>query len=70
MTIAPRVLRPVLLILLSLLGGCFVVRHVSVTEVDRAVDSVQVRTPVKAHLLDGSTVVYRSGVLVAANRLT
>jgi hypothetical protein len=70
MTIVPRVLRPVSLLLLSPLAACFVVRHVSVVEVDRAADSVQVRTPVKAHLLDGSTVVYRSGVLVADARLT
>jgi hypothetical protein len=38
---------------------------VTVVEVERVSDSVQVRTPVKAHMMDGSTVVYRNGVLVA-----
>jgi hypothetical protein len=65
-----RVLRLASLLLLSTLGACFIVRRVSVAEVDRTADSVQVRTPVKAHLLDGSTVVYRTGVLVRAGRLT
>jgi hypothetical protein len=59
-----------LLLLLSTVGACFIVRRVSVAEVDRTADPVQVRTPVKAHLLDGSTVVYRTGVLVGAGRLT
>jgi hypothetical protein len=42
----------------------------SVSEVDRTADSVQVRSPVKAHLVDGTTVFYPSGVLVARGRLT
>ena len=62
--------RPAPLIMLVALSGCIVARKVSVVEVDRASDSVQVRTPVKAHMLDGSTVVYPGGVLVARGRLT
>jgi hypothetical protein len=65
-----RVLRAAPLLLLSAVGACFIVRRVSVEEVDRAADSVQVRTPVKAHLVDGSTVVYPKGVLVHGARLT
>jgi hypothetical protein len=66
----PRALRAASILLLPTLGACFVVRRVSVTEVNRTADSVQVRTPVKAHLIDGSTVVYRKGVLVRGGRLT
>jgi hypothetical protein len=51
-------------------SACFIVHRVSVKEVNRAADSVQVRTPVKAHLLDGSTVVYQNGLTVASGRLT
>jgi len=58
------------LALLLSLSACFIVRRVSVVEVSRTADSVQVRTPVKAHLVDGSTVVYTDGVLVAGGRLT
>ena len=63
-------LRPASLIPLLALGACIVARRVQVVEVERTADSVQVRTPVKAHMLDGSTVVYPNGVLVAAGRLT
>ena len=51
------------------LSACFFVRKVTVVEVDRGSDSVQVRTPVKAHLIDGATVVYPAGVLVLRNNL-
>ncbi len=64
-----RLLRPLLVLLLCMLGACFIVRRPSVAEVNRAADSVRVRTPVKAHLLDGSTVVYPKGMLLAAGRL-
>src|SRR5688500_10616575 len=57
------------LLLLAVVSAC-IARKVTVVEVERAADSVQVRTPVKAHMLDGSTVVYRDGVLVARGRLT
>lgn len=52
------------------LSACFIAHQVSVEEVNRSSDSVQVKTPVKAHLLDGSTILYRSGVLVAHGRLS
>jgi hypothetical protein len=56
--------------LLPAISACFIVRGVSVEDVSRTSDSVQVRTPVKAHLVDGSTVVYRNGVVVARGKLT
>jgi hypothetical protein len=52
------------------LSACIVAHKVSVEEVNRDADSVEVRTPVKAHLVDGSTVLYRAGVTVARGRLT
>lgn len=52
------------------LSACFIAHKVSVEEVNRDADSVDVRTPAKAHLLDGSTVLYRGGVTVAHSRLT
>lgn len=57
------------ILLLAGLTGC-IARQVSVSELDRAADSVQVGSPVKAHLLDGSTVLYPAGLLVARGRLT
>ena len=51
------------------LSACFLVRTVNVVELDRGQDSVQVKTPVKAHLIDGATVVYPTGVLVLRNSL-
>ena len=58
-----------LLPVVAALSACFFVRKVTVVEVDRGSDSVQVRTPVKAHLIDGATVVYPNGVLVLRNTL-
>jgi hypothetical protein len=52
------------------LSSCIIAHRVAVEEVKRDADSVQVRTPVKAHLIDGSTVLYRHGVMVARGRLT
>ena len=46
------------------LSACFIVRKVDVVEMNRTTDSVRVRTPVKAHMVDGSTVVYAKGVIV------
>lgn len=60
---------PWFLLLLAGLSACFLVRTINVVELERGRDSVQVRTPVKAHLIDGSTVVYRDGVLVLRNSL-
>jgi hypothetical protein len=53
----------------AVLSACFIVKKVTVVEVDRGSDSVLVRTPVKAHLIDGATVVYPTGVLVLRNNL-
>lgn len=52
-------------VLLVILLGCTVYNTPAVTEVarPRPGDSVFVYTPVKAHLLDGSTVVYRGTIL-------
>jgi hypothetical protein len=57
------------LLLLAALTACLA-RRVTVAEVERTADSVQVRAPVKAHLVDGSTVFYPAGVLVARGQLT
>jgi hypothetical protein len=57
------------LLLVAVLSACFFVRKVNVVELDRGSDSVQVKTPVKAHLIDGATVVYPRGVLVLRNQL-
>ena len=56
-------------LLLAGLSACILVRKVTVVELDRGRDSVQVRTPVKAHLVDGATVVYPQGVLILRNNL-
>lgn len=52
--------------LVVVVSACLIARNVEVTPVARtsAHDSITVATPVKAHLLDGSTVMFRSGVLV------
>ncbi len=68
--LAGRRLWSVLPALLPTISACFIVRGVSVEDVSRPADSVRISTPVKAHLADGSTVVYRDGVLVAGGRLT
>jgi hypothetical protein len=51
------------------LSACIIAHRVKVEEVSRGADSVQVTTPVKAHLIDGATVLYRGGVTVARGRL-
>lgn len=53
--------------LYAFLAACTVYKTPTVSEVPRpsAGDSVAVVSPLKAHLLDGSTVVYRAGVLIA-----
>ena len=60
---------PAAVLLLAGLSACFLVRKVTVVELDRGSDSVQVRTPVKAHLIDGGTVVYPQGVLILRNAM-
>jgi hypothetical protein len=65
--------RRVLLPLALVLSACFIYRNVQVLPVERpgaAGDSVIVATPVKAHLFDGSTVVFRRGVLVVGGMVS
>ncbi len=65
-----RRLRVPLLAALTFVAACFIVKRVDVAEVRAgASDSVEVRSPVKAHLLDGHTVVYPAGVRIARGRL-
>ena len=49
-------------------SGCFLVSRVSVRSLDRA--PVSVRTPVRVHLVDGSTVVFREGAVVSQAAVT
>ncbi len=63
-----RLLLPAALCLLA--AGCIWIFHnVRVEEVGLHADSVAIHTPVKAHLRDGSTVLYRAGVLLARDTL-
>lgn len=56
---------------LALLASCTVYNTPKVSELPRpaTTDSVAVVSPVKAHLLDGSTVVYRTGVLIVRDTI-
>ncbi len=55
-----------LLALLLYAGGCVWIFHrVDVEALEAQPDPVTVRSPVKAHLLDGSTVVYSNGLVIA-----
>jgi hypothetical protein len=59
----------------ALIAACFIVRHVAIDETVFAPrdtvppDSVSVSSPVKAHLLDGHTVVYPNGLTIARDTL-
>jgi hypothetical protein len=65
-----RALSLVVLPLALLSVGCiFVFRGVTATAVDTHADSVLIRSPAKAHLRDGSVVLYRNGVLVLRDTL-
>ena len=44
--------------------ACIIFHGVNVEPIRRSTDSVTVRSPAKAHLLDGSTVVFRGGVTI------
>ncbi len=60
--------RRVIVPLVFAVSACFIYRTVQVETLDRPAtpgDTVVVVTPVKAHLIDGSTVVFRHGVHVA-----
>jgi hypothetical protein len=59
----------ILLLGLAVIPACIIVREVKVAEVNRTSDSVRVRSPVKAHLIDGTTVVYSQGVILRNSRL-
>jgi hypothetical protein len=51
-------------------SACFIYRNVKVETIERpatAGDSVVVTTPVKVHLIDGSTIVFRRGMRVHGN---
>src|SRR6058998_3442310 len=51
-------------------GACiWVFRSVRVEPIGSSADSLAIQTPVKAHLRDGSTVLYRAGVLLARDTL-
>src|SRR5438552_16614558 len=51
-------------------GACiWVFRSVQVEPIGSSADSLAIQTPVKAHLRDGSTVLYRAGVLLARDTL-
>jgi hypothetical protein len=60
--------RAVLGALVMSAAGCFVFHHVDVQQVVPR-DAVVVTSPVKAHLKDGSTVVYANGVTVSGGML-
>lgn len=66
-----RAYRLLLLRALLLFGGaisvdaCVIFHTVKIEPIRWSTDSVTVRSPVKAHLLDGSTVVFRRGVTIA-----
>ena len=66
-----RVLRVLLSTSLSLVAGAciWVFRTVRVEAIGPSADSLVIETPVKAHLRDGSTVLYRDGVLLARDSL-
>src|SRR5207245_6090920 len=51
-------------------GGClWGLRSERVDPIGSSADSLAIQTPVKAHLRDGSTVLYRAGVLLARDTL-
>ena len=66
-----RVLRICLSAALCLVAGAcvWVFHNVQVEAIETKADSVAIQTPVKAHLRDGSTVLYRAGVLLSRDTL-
>ena len=66
-----RVLRVFSSAALGLVGGAciWVFRSVRVEAIGSHADSLAIQTPVKAHLRDGSTVLYQAGVLLARDTL-
>ena len=66
---SPWIGTPFVLLLLCVPGCIYVFRSVAIDPVDLRADSVQIRSATKAHLKDGSTIVYRNGVLVLHDTL-
>lgn len=64
-----RVLRVFLSAALGLVAGACIFHSVRVEAIASNADSLAIQTPVKAHLRDGSTVLYRAGVLLARDTL-
>jgi len=64
-----RVLRVFLSAALGLVVGACIFHSVRVEAIGSNADSLAVQTPVKAHLRDGSTVLYQAGVLLARDTL-
>jgi hypothetical protein len=64
-----RTLRGLWWALLGLGAAACIFRTVQVKPIGSTADSLHIETPVKAHLRDGSTVLYRDGVLLARDTL-
>jgi len=64
-----RVLLVVLSAALGLVAGACIFHSVRVEAIGSNADSLAIQTPVKAHLRDGSTVLYEAGVLLARDTL-
>jgi hypothetical protein len=64
--------RRILVPLLVVAAACFVQRSVKVDRIERPIgmgDTVTVRSPVKAHLINGSTVVFRDGLQISRDKV-
>ena len=66
------VIRTGVLLAIPAITACFIFRGVKTAEVPKAPAAapVAIRTPVKAHLIDGSTVMYRQGVDITGGVLS
>lgn len=65
-------MKKVLIVLLSsllLTSNCAVRGRVGVKRVTPAAERVEIKSPVKAHLIDGSTVVFPTGLIIAEGKL-
>jgi hypothetical protein len=65
----PRRVLPVLLLVAAGATAACIVRSPAIRPMDLQADSVDVRTPAKAHLRDGSTILYPHGVLLLRDTL-
>jgi hypothetical protein len=66
-------MRKYLVLILFLLAACVSVRKISILPVDSEADPdppVLVESPVKAHLVDGSTVMFPNGVTIDDKKVT